>query len=269
MDVLGRNDACPCGSGKKYKKCCLKKVEEQSRVQFPRQQTGNSVPNHSAKSTEHIHAEINQLVALFNSGRYVELENRTYLLVNQYPNAGFAWKFLGVSLLVQGKDALLALKKAAELLLDDFEAHSNLGHALHGLGQIEEAVANYRRALEINPNFVEAHYNLGNALRDLGHPADAVASYRRALEIKPDFTEAYFSLGNALRDLGHLNDAVANYRRAREIKPDFAEGHSNLGAALRYLGQFEDAVAHYRLALEFKPDYAEAQGNIGKDLRDL
>lgn len=24
----GRNDFCPCGSGKKYKKCCLNKPEE-------------------------------------------------------------------------------------------------------------------------------------------------------------------------------------------------------------------------------------------------
>ena len=24
---IGRNDSCPCGSGKKYKKCCLGKVE--------------------------------------------------------------------------------------------------------------------------------------------------------------------------------------------------------------------------------------------------
>jgi uncharacterized protein YecA (UPF0149 family) len=23
---IGRNDACPCGSGKKYKKCCLGKA---------------------------------------------------------------------------------------------------------------------------------------------------------------------------------------------------------------------------------------------------
>ena len=22
--VIGRNDLCPCGSGKKYKRCCLK-----------------------------------------------------------------------------------------------------------------------------------------------------------------------------------------------------------------------------------------------------
>ena len=25
MDKVGRNDPCPCGSGKKYKKCCLQK----------------------------------------------------------------------------------------------------------------------------------------------------------------------------------------------------------------------------------------------------
>jgi len=24
---IGRNDPCPCGSGKKYKKCCFLKVE--------------------------------------------------------------------------------------------------------------------------------------------------------------------------------------------------------------------------------------------------
>jgi uncharacterized protein YecA (UPF0149 family) len=24
-DKVGRNDSCPCGSGKKYKKCCLNK----------------------------------------------------------------------------------------------------------------------------------------------------------------------------------------------------------------------------------------------------
>ena len=27
MSPVGRNDPCPCGSGKKYKKCCLGKAE--------------------------------------------------------------------------------------------------------------------------------------------------------------------------------------------------------------------------------------------------
>ncbi|MFI5334790.1 MAG: SEC-C metal-binding domain-containing protein, partial [Chlamydiales bacterium] len=27
MDKVGRNDPCPCGSGKKYKKCCEEKTK--------------------------------------------------------------------------------------------------------------------------------------------------------------------------------------------------------------------------------------------------
>jgi len=27
MTKVGRNDSCPCGSGKKYKKCCEEKVK--------------------------------------------------------------------------------------------------------------------------------------------------------------------------------------------------------------------------------------------------
>lgn len=28
---VGRNDLCPCGSGKKYKKCCLPKDQQEER----------------------------------------------------------------------------------------------------------------------------------------------------------------------------------------------------------------------------------------------
>ncbi len=42
---IGRNDPCPCGSGKKYKKCCLKKKEaeqEKKSAQTPRRNQGLS-----------------------------------------------------------------------------------------------------------------------------------------------------------------------------------------------------------------------------------
>jgi len=31
---IGRNDPCPCGSGKKYKKCCLSKDAENTKKEF-------------------------------------------------------------------------------------------------------------------------------------------------------------------------------------------------------------------------------------------
>src|ERR1017187_7891504 len=35
MNAIGRNEPCPCGSGKKYKKCCLERDEAQARQSRP------------------------------------------------------------------------------------------------------------------------------------------------------------------------------------------------------------------------------------------
>jgi tetratricopeptide (TPR) repeat protein len=42
--------------------------------------------------------------------------------------------------------------------------HLNLGNALHGLGDIEAAIASFKRVLELKPDSVLAHYDLGLAL---------------------------------------------------------------------------------------------------------
>ncbi len=34
MPTIGRNDPCPCGSGKKYKKCCLNETKVVSTEEF-------------------------------------------------------------------------------------------------------------------------------------------------------------------------------------------------------------------------------------------
>lgn len=217
-------------------------------------------------------AEASQLVALFNAGRYVELESRACGLAERYPNSGFVWKVLGVALQAQGKAALPVLQKAAQLLPGDADAHCNLGVAQKDLGHLADAVASYRRALALKPDLAEAHSNLGGVLQVLGQFDAALASCRRALALKPAYANAHLNLGNALRDLGQLEGAVASYRRALELKPDYAEAHCNSGNALKDLGQFAGAAASYRRALELKPAYVEAylcQGNLLKDLGQL
>ena len=37
MAKIGRNDPCPCGSGKKYKKCCMASDEAAARAARPAQ----------------------------------------------------------------------------------------------------------------------------------------------------------------------------------------------------------------------------------------
>jgi tetratricopeptide (TPR) repeat protein len=245
----GRNDPCSCGSGKKFKHCCEGKV----------------VPLPQAPSP----AELNQLGTLFNTGRYAELESRAFFLVQQYPNTGLIWMGLSLALQMQGKDALLALQKTAQLLPGDANAHNNLANTLRELGQLDGAVASCRRALKIKPDLAEAHSNLGLALRDLGQSDAAVSSFRRAIEIKPDFAEAHSNLGLALKDLGQLDGALSSCRRALKIKPNFADAHNNLGITLKELGQLDDAAASFRRAAELNPDYAGVHINLGNILESL
>jgi len=184
----GRNNPCPCGSGKKYQYCC----------------EGKSAP----LSQELSPVKINQLRDLLNTGRYAELEMQAYSLLGLYPDSGLVWELFGLSLQMQGKDALSAFQKVTELMPDDAGAHYNLGAVLKYLGRLDVAATSYRRALELKPDFAEAHSNLGNVLKGLGLLDEAVASYRQTLKIKPDSAETHNNLGNALKDLGRLDDAL-------------------------------------------------------------
>lgn len=274
----GRNDPCPCGSGKKYKHCCQ----------------GKRAPTAD---------ECTALVALFNAARYGEMEQRTQALLAQYPGSGFCWKALGLAHQGQGKDSVPALQRAAELLPDDAEAHNNLGNALKDAGRLEGALASYRKALSVQPDYALAYCNLGMTLEALGDYAEAVTNYqratylapelaeaynslgnlqqalgqhtlaaqncRKATEIAPNFVEAHNNLGNALKDLGQLEDAAASYRQALKINPHSAEMLSNLGAVLQSLGRFDEAVGCYKRALEIKPDYSIAHNNLGNTLKEI
>lgn len=208
--------------------------------------------------------EINLLGSLFNTGRHAELENWARQLLELYPDSGIVWKLFGLSLQMQGKDALPALHRAAELLPGDAEAHGNLAAALRACGQLDAAVASGQRAIKIRPEFAEAHNNLGIALKELGRLDDAVCSYRRAIEIKPDFVEAHNHLGTALNELEQFDMAMSSYLRALEIRPDFAEAHNNLGCVLKELGRLEEAAECFNRALEIDPMCIEAMIGIGQ-----
>jgi tetratricopeptide (TPR) repeat protein len=214
-------------------------------------------------------AEVGELAALMNTGRYAEVERRAGTLLDRYPNLGLVWKMYGAALVLQGKEALHALRKANQLLPDDAETHFYLGNALHDHGDLAGAVASHRRALEITPGLAEAHDSLGSALQDLGQLNEAAASHRRAIEIKPELAEAHNNLGNALLELNQIDTAVMSYRRALAIRPNYAEAHGNLGNALRDLGQPQEALASYRRMLEIRPDSAEAHNNLGNALLSL
>ena len=100
------------------------------------------------------------------------------------------------------------------------------------------------------PGYAAAHSDLGNAFKGQGNLDDAIACYRRALELKPEYAEAYNNLGNAFKDHGSLNEAIDCYRRALELKADYSAAHSNLLYTFHYcpavtLAALAEAHAEY------------------------
>lgn len=193
-------------------------------------------------------SELTQLAALLQAGRHADLERAVSQRLAQLPNSGELWKILSVSLGMQGKPALQALTRAAELLPHDAEAHSNLGHAQRAERRFEEAVASYQRALQINPGFTAARKFLDAALRDL-----AVTQNDR---------------GSQLRGAGRIDEAERCFRQSIESAPGFALAHNNLAIVLRVEGRFSEALSSCRRALELDPRLLPALGFMGELLAD-
>lgn len=233
-----RNDPCPCGSGKKYKKCCLVRL---------------------AAPTA---AETSALVDLFHAGKHAELENRARLLLDRYPDSGFAWNMLGACLQLQNRDALAAFQRAAQLSPNDADVHNNLGLALYGAGKYAEAEAHCRKALTIRPNFAAAFNNLGNAQGALGEQANALENYQQAIALRPDYAEPYKNVGNIQLARGQITQAITSYRKALSIQPDYVDAQNSLAIALAAGGDLYEGLVGVRRAIELNSDSFEIHSGM-------
>ncbi len=287
MRNIGRNNHCPCGSGKKYKQCCLQAVatridspdllihqslyaalEHHHAGRLPQaeviyRQILEREPNHSDALhflgvLAHQVGKIDAAVDLIGLAIRVNPRNPTY-----YCNLGCVLEQQGRS-----SDAADALQKALSLKPDLAEAHYNLGLALFNQDRLDEAIACYQHAIAIKPNYGEAYGNLGYALYRQGRVAEALTNYRTALTFKPNYPEAHYNLGNALYREGSVDEAIASYLLALAFRPDYADAHNNLGNALKSQGKLDEAIRSYQAALKSKPDYSEVYINLSIALQE-
>jgi predicted O-linked N-acetylglucosamine transferase (SPINDLY family) len=209
----GRNDPCPCGSGKKYKQCC------QGVDGATRQEPAGSMSTTNAVQMAWGHQR---------AGRLQEAEAIYRQVLQIDPEHKDALHYLGLIAYQVGKNEI-----AAELIGKAIGVSPsagmccNLGLVLQALGKLDAAIEQYRQAIVYQPNNAEAHNNLANALMEQGKLDDAVQHYRNALSIKPNFAEAHNNLGSSFQKQGNLEKAIVQFRKALSIKPDFAEAYSN------------------------------------------
>ena len=289
MKKTGRNDPCPCGSGKKLKQCCGSLQNKETLPATPlkasiQESLQMGMAHHQAGHLSQADAIYRQILrekpnhpdALYLSGLIAHNAGQHEIAVELISKAisinpvGPFYYTLGNVFHALGRleEAAESFRQALRRTPDMVEAHLNLAITLRAQDKLDLAAKTFHKALALDPDLVEAHLNLGNILKAQGKLDAAIEGFRKVLKLKPDYAEAHNNIGNIFQDQGKLDEAIASYHQAISLKPDYAEAHNNLGSALQAQGKSDEAVESFRQALVFKPDFAEAGNNLGGVLKD-
>jgi tetratricopeptide (TPR) repeat protein len=88
MAKIGRNDPCPCGSGHKYKRCCLPRDEAAAaaeRAAAPALDRETVAPVEWVSDDDGLDAASNIVIDLIDAGRLDDAERAAQDLLERYP----------------------------------------------------------------------------------------------------------------------------------------------------------------------------------------
>jgi tetratricopeptide (TPR) repeat protein/2-polyprenyl-3-methyl-5-hydroxy-6-metoxy-1,4-benzoquinol methylase len=249
MNKAKRNDPCPCGSGKKYKKCC-----QPSDVTQSSQAVSNATSIKTLLATAVSHHQ---------SGRLQEAEAIYQEILAIKPNHADALHLLGLIAYRAGNnEAANELISKAITVKATAAMYFNLALVFDALSDIAKAKQCYLNAIELDKKYAEAFNNLGNILAAQGKLLSAIDSYEKAIKINPGYAEAHNNLGNAYQSFAQLDKARYCYEQSISCAPGSAEAHNNLGFVLQQQGDYEAAEACYHKAMALNPALINIHQNL-------
>jgi tetratricopeptide (TPR) repeat protein len=85
MAKIGRNDPCPCGSGQKYKRCCLPRDEAAAVERARALERERAAARLAPDEDDGLDEASNRVIDLIDAGRLDEAEQAAQDLLQRYP----------------------------------------------------------------------------------------------------------------------------------------------------------------------------------------
>jgi tetratricopeptide (TPR) repeat protein len=238
-----RNDPCPCGSGLKYKKCCMS-----SQASFPA--PGDPHAELRSQAYKEMAGE-NWSQAIFLFKKLIQVGPQSYGLLE------------AVASCQEGLDNYLAAGEYYEKALGlcpnsrKPELWYRLGVARACAGRMEKAADAFRTCLELQSD---------PRIRDKIGQLLATVEEILAGDKEPHLFQVHVQLQRAFSDMEaeRFQAAAERLQTIAEIEPDNPAIFYNLGVVYTFLKREDEALESFRLAVELHPGYAEAWYNMGQ-----
>jgi tetratricopeptide (TPR) repeat protein len=220
---VGRNDPCPCGSGRKFKHCCESKMER---------------------------AEAPQTQASPRASLSPALKQKAVGPVSRRRGAREYRKIA---------EAMSLFKEIVQLDPQSSQAHQNLGMLWLRSGRPAEAVASLQRALELRPGSDPALRGFVDRLQAEAPTPDALRACRKLSRTADSALKRRYYLAKALALEGKPDEAERELERllaaATPLMPPLqvAAARQLLAQLLSARGMFEEAARYLTQAVESQP----------------
>jgi tetratricopeptide (TPR) repeat protein len=242
----GRNDPCPCGSGRKYKACC----GAVSAAATGPAQTGSRKVDARAYQAALERAE--RARAAGRIGEAVAALRQAIAIDPQKAGSVFE---LGVLLLNSGRphDALSCFDRVRALQPRFAHVHVPRGIALQQVARHAEALVAFQEAIRLAPANAEVHARIGALFKLQDKHAEAAASFRKAAKLAPNTSVGRLCGAYALEVEGKYDEALAVLRRVVAVEPDNAIAYTAMGKLLAETGKSDEAWNAFETALRLQP----------------
>ncbi len=166
------------------------------------------------------------------------------------------WKY--GKLLTEGlkdyKGASEQLRLLRKWLPHSYIVYTALGAMSRGLGDIDQAVAQYKEAIRIKPTCIEAHYFLAWAYHKQDRIDESIEYYYKTLQLHPTNVSAYNNLAEILFRQGKIDQGIEVYRKGLLFVPNSSILHCNLGVLLDRQGNRNEAIKELNTAIRIDPN---------------
>jgi len=133
MSKIGRNEPCPCGSGKKYKRCCLHQDEaaaaERAAAAAAQAAAQSAPPVFAWEDDDGLDDASNRVVDLVHAGQLDEAEQAARDLLVRYPDVHDGFERLAMVYEARGDRAQAAeyYRKALAFMEDNADGYDAEG----------------------------------------------------------------------------------------------------------------------------------------------